>query len=276
MKMTLSATAVRFCLCILVASLIAPSWASADLIFSSAPRDTKEKEEALYKPITDLLTRATGQKVTFEYGDNFLVYQERMRKGAYDIVLDGPAFVAWRMKKLDHVPLVKFPGNLSFVVVTKKSEDRVKQLSDLTGRTICGFAPPNIATLDVLYEFDNPARQPLIIETDNFKQTYQWMASGRCVGAILQPKILGALDKDKQIAKIVFHTKPIPNQAISAGPRVSPETRDKIVKALLSPEGMAATQQLRAIYKVPTLLAASGDEYQGLEKLLRDVWGFDQ
>jgi len=273
--MTLSAAA-RFWLFVITAALVVPSAAYADLIFSSAPRDSKEKEEALYAPITALLTRAVGQKVTFKYGDNFLVYQSEMRKGTYDIVLDGPAFVGWRMAKLGHVPLVKFPGNLVFAVVTKKSNDKIKTLGDLTGRTICGFAPPNIATLSIIYEFDNPARQPLIIETDNFKQTYQWMASGKCVGAIIQPKIFAELDKDKQIGKVIFQSKPVPNQAFSAGPRVTPEMRDKMIKALLSPEGAAATQPLRDIYKVPALLPATAEEYQGLGKFLRDVWGFDQ
>lgn len=273
--MTLSAAA-RFSLFVMTAALGVPSASHADLILSSAPRDSKDKEEALYAPITALLTKAAGQRVTFKYGDNFLVYQSEMRKGTYDIVLDGPAFVGWRMAKLGHVPLVKFPGNLSFVVVTKKSNEKITQLSDLTGRTICGFAPPNIATLTILYEFGNPARQPLIIETDNFKQTYEWMASGKCVGAIMQGKIFSEFDKEKQIGKAIYQSKPIPNQAFSAGPKVTPEMRDKIIKALLSPEGAAATQPLREIYKVPALLPASVEEYQGLGKLLRDVWGFDQ
>lgn len=274
--MFLRAAAVRFWLRVLIIALLIPSVASADLIFSSAPRDTKEKEEALYAPITALLTKAVGQKVTFMYGDNFLVYQSQMRKGAYDIVLDGPAFVGWRMKKLDHAPLVKFPGNLVFQLATKKSNDKINTLKDLTGHTICSFAPPNLATLSILDEFDNPARQPLIIETESIKETYQGLAGGKCVGAIFQPKVLANLDKEKQLTKVVFQSKPIPNQAFSAGPRVTPEMRDKMIKALLSPEGAAATQQLREIYKVPALLPASPEEYQGLGRLLRDVYGFDQ
>ena len=274
--MYLSAAGVRFCVRVLVAALLIPSVASADLVFSSAPRDSKEKEEALYKPITDLLTRAAGQRVTFKYGDNFLVYQSEMQKGAYDIILDGPAFIGWRMKKLGHVPLVKFPGNLVFNVATKKSNEKINTLKDLTGRTICSFAPPNLATMSILYEFDNPARQPLIIETQSIKETYQDLASGKCMAGIFQPKVLAALDKEKQLTKTIFQSKPIPNQAISAGPRVTPEIRDKMIKALLSPEGAVATQQVREIYKVPALLPANGDEYAGLGRLLRDVWGFDQ
>jgi ABC-type phosphate/phosphonate transport system substrate-binding protein len=76
--------------------------------------------------------------------------------------------------------------------------------------------------------------------------------------------------------RVIYHSKPIPNQAFSAGPQVDAEMRDRIVKALLSPEGAAASQKLREIYKVSTLLPATSDQYQGLGKLLRDVWGVDK
>jgi ABC-type phosphate/phosphonate transport system substrate-binding protein len=248
---------------------------NAELILSSAPRDTREKEEEIYKPVADLLSKAAGDRVTFRHGDNFLVYQSEMRKGAYDIVLDGPAFVGWRMARLNHTPLVKFPGNLVFAVIVKKDQDKIRELKDLAGRTVCGFPPPNVATLTILYEFDNPSRQPLILESQSVPAAYKGVVSGKCVGAIMQAKLYQDLDKDAKAAKVIFTSKPIPNQAFSTGPRINPAVRDNMLKALLSPEGAAATQKLRDTYKVANLVPATADEYQGLGKLLRDVWGFE-
>lgn len=248
----------------------------ADLIFTSAPRDSEEQEVLMYQPIVDLISKVTGQHVKFKYGDNFLVYQSEMRKGTYDIILDGPAFVGWRMAKLQHVPLVKFPGNLVFVVAVKKNLTKVNSLKDMAGRTLCAFPPPNLATLTVLDEFDNPARQPLILESESFPLSYKNMVSGKCAGAILQKKLFENLDKEKQAGKVIFTSKPLPNQAFSAGPRVTPEMREKIVKALLSPEGLAATAKMREVYKAPTLEAASIEEYKGLGRLVRNEWGFGQ
>ena len=37
----------------------------------------------------------------------------------------------------------------------------------------------------------------------------------------------------------------------------------------------AATQKLREVFKIQNLVAATEEEYQGLGKLLRDVYGFD-
>jgi ABC-type phosphate/phosphonate transport system substrate-binding protein len=247
----------------------------AELILSSAPRDSRQKEEEIFKPIADLLSKAAGEKVTFRHGDNYLTYQSEMRKGNYDIVLDGPQFVGWRMAKLSHVPLVKFPGNLVFVAIAKNNQDKIKDLKDLAGRTICAFPPPNLATLTVLYEFSNPARQPLIIEVQNFADVYKGVKSGKCVGGILQAKLYQDLDKEAKAAKVLFTSKPLPNQAFSAGPRVTAEKRERIVQALLSPEGTTATQKLRDVFKIQPLLPASTNEYQGLGKLMRDVWGFE-
>jgi ABC-type phosphate/phosphonate transport system substrate-binding protein len=248
---------------------------AAEFILSAAPRDSLEKEEEIFKPITALLSKATGHTIRFRHGDNFLVYQSEMRKGTYDIVFDGPAFVGWRMAKLNHVPLVKFPGNLVFVVAVKKDQARINSLKDMAGRTMCAFPPPNLATLTVQYEFDNPARQPLVLESESFPESYKKMVAGKCVGAVLQKKLFEDLDKEKQAAKAIFTSKPLPNQAFSAGPRVTAEMREKISAALLSPEGAAATQKLREVFKIQNLLPAKPEEFKDLGVLMRDVWGFD-
>ena len=248
----------------------------AELILSSAPRDSREKEEEIFKPIANLLSKATGEKVTFRYGDNYLVYQSEMRKGSYDIVLDGPQFVSWRMARLGHVPLVKFPGNLVFVAIVRNNQEKIKDLKDLAGRTVCAFPSPNLATITVLYEFGNPSRQPLIVEVQNFADAYKGVLAGKCVGGILQAKLYQELDKEAKAAKVLFTSTPLPNQAFTAGPRVTADMRVRITQALLSPEGAASSQKLRDVYKIQALLPASTEEYQGLGKLLRDAYGFDQ
>lgn len=250
--------------------------AQADLVFTSAPRDTKEKEEEIYRPIINLMSKASGQKVVFQHGDNFLVYQSEMRKGNYDIIFDGPHFLSWRMTKLNHVPMVKFPGNLVFSAITAKKQDKINDLKGLVGRTVCAFPPPNLATLSVLVQFENPSRQPLVVETGTFQDVYKKVMAGKCVGGVMQAKLFQELDKDAQLGKVLFTSKPLPNQAFSAGPRVTRDMREKIITAMLSPEGAEATQKLRDIYKIKApMQAATEEEFEGLGKLLRDVWGFD-
>jgi ABC-type phosphate/phosphonate transport system substrate-binding protein len=63
----------------------------------------------------------------------------------------------------------------------------------------------------------------------------------------------------------------MPNQAFTAGGRVSSELKDKITAALLSPAGKIATQKLRDEFKVQEFDPATKEEYAGLGKLLRDT-----
>ncbi len=66
----------------------------------------------------------------------------------------------------------------------------------------------------------------------------------------------------------------MPNQALSAGPRITPEMQAKIKQALLSEEGKKATEKLREAY-VTELVSASREEYAGLGRLLKDTMYFE-
>jgi len=248
--------------------------AQADLVFTAPPRESLAKAEELYRPVADYLTKVTGQKVVFRNSNNWLTYQDGMRKDMYDIVFDGPAFIGWRIAKLHHSVLLKMPGNLVFAVAVKKEQNKINDISGLMGRTLCGFAPPNLATLAVLYEFDNPSRQPMVLDSPSFKTTYQDTVKGRCVGGILQPKLLEAMDSEAKALKVVYTSKPFPNQGITVSPRVTAEMRSKIIQAFASPEGKTVTQKLRDEFKGQDFVPARDEEYIDHAKLLKDVWSF--
>lgn len=249
--------------------------AAADLVFSAPPRESQSGGADSYAPLAEYLSKVTGQKVDYRYSDNWLSYQKEMQKGVYDLVFDGPHFVGWRMAKLGHVPLVKFPGNISFVVIVKQADTKYNSIQQLAGHTICAHAPPNLATLTVLYEFKNPARQPFIINTQGFAAAYKGVVEGKCVAAILQAKMATELDKEAHATRVVYQSEPLPNQALSAGPRVSPEMQKKIVTALLSDEGKVAASALFERFKMKEFVSAGSKEYLGLGVLLQDVRGFE-
>lgn len=249
--------------------------ARADLILAAPPRESEAKGAESYDNIASLLSGVIGQKVTYINPTNWLTYQSDMRKGAYDIVFDGPAFVAWRMVKQQHVPLVKLPGQLSFVVVVKKDAQNINAIGDLAGRTVCGLAPPNLATLTMQYEFPNPSRQPLIVGTKSFKDSYEGVTSGRCIAAVIHAKVYAGLEADHKGTRVIFTSKPYPNQAITVGPKIPPEMRQKITQALLSPAGKTATLAVLERFKAAEWLPAKPEEYQGLQVLLKDIWGFN-
>ena len=249
---------------------------SNELVLSAAPREEDDEAAALYGPLAEFMSKAIGRPVVFRYAGNWGVYQGLMQKGAYDLVFDGPHFNSWRVENARHNMLLKVPGEHVFVVVVKKDNDKIRELKQLAGRTLCAHAPPNLGTLTALNEFDNPARQPLIVNTDGWKNIYDGMLANKCVAATLPLKALEKFEKDgNQKTKIIFRGATLPDNALSAGPRVTPSEQEKIARALLSPEGEKATAKLRGKYAYnKPFVAANNKEFAGLGTYLKNEWGY--
>lgn len=246
-------------------------------VFSAPPRGPVAKESAVYKPIADYLSAVLKKKVIYEHPGNWLTYQKEMQQGRYDLVFDGPHFVSWRMAAVQHEPLVKLPGKLAFTVITRKDNTSIQKVEQLRGRTVCGLAPPNLATLTLYSLFPNPARQPIVKEVKSFPEAYKQTMKGKCTAAVMRDKMFFKLDKKNPRGRIIIHTKGIANQAFSAGPRFSAEDKQRIVGALLDP---GAKQKMKAFHarfnkKGKPLQRATREEYHAHAKLLKDVWGFD-
>lgn len=243
---------------------------SAELVFSAPPRGSYQEEAAIYKPVVDLLSKVIGKTVVYQYSDNWLSYSKDMTTDAYDIVFDGPAFNGWRIENLGHTPLVRLPEDFVFVIITKADNGAIKQVKDLAGRLICAHAPPNLGTLTLLSQFDNPAREPVIVETKGWDNAYKALMDGKCAATVLPLKNLSKYDSaPAKKTKILYQHKPMPNQALSVGPRIAPELYSKIIQALMSDEGKQATAKLRAAYAGKDFIQATPAEYAGLGELLK-------
>lgn len=244
------------------------------LIFSAPPRESHDKALETYGPIADYLSKVIGKPVVFRHAGNWLSYQTEMQKGTYDLVFDGPHFNGWRAAKQQHTPLVKLPGEHVFVVVTKKTNSRTTELKHLAGAKVCAMDPSNLGTITLLNEFDNPARQPVLVNVNGWGNIYQEMLAGKCVAGVMPLRNFEKYNGSEQ-AKIIFRGKTLPNQAFSASPRVSVTDQDKIAQALIAPDAGNATAKLRSVYAVDgDFVPANKEEYLGLAGMLKDVWGY--
>ncbi len=244
------------------------------LVFSAAPQQDQQTAIETYGPIAEYLSKVIGKQVVYKHPGNWLSYQMEMKKGSYDLVFDGPHFNDWRATKLQHSILVKFPSEHVFVVIVKKDNSKIADLKQLNGRPVCAMSPPNLGTLTLLSQFDNPVRQPVIINTDGWENIYKGVVADKCVAAVLPLKNLEKYDRGT-FTKIIFKGKAMPNQALSAGQRVSREDQAKIVSALITPEASEPTAKLREIYAIDgRFVPAAKREYAGLSVWLKDTWGY--
>ena len=264
--------AVAWCLAIAVSGTAA----RADLVLSAPPRESAAAGEKLYGPLAEYLSQVSGEKVTYRYPDNWGIYQAVMTKGEYDLVFDGPHFVSWRIARSQHAPLAALTGKLGFVVIVRQDDTQTKKVSDLAGKRVCGHSPPNLATLTLYDRFPNPARQPRLIETQGFDAAYQGLLSGKCLGTVLPTEIHKKLDGAAARTRVLYSSEALPNQALTAGPRVPEAVRNRIKQALLSEAGQATSRPVAAKFGASEFIAVSADDYKGHDNLLRNVWGFEQ
>ncbi len=251
---------------------------STPLVFSAPPRESFEEGQRLYQPIAEHLSRVTGKTIVYKHPGNWLTYQTEMLKGSYDLVFDGPHLNSWRISNLQHNTLVKIADEHVFAVVVRKNDAQIKDVKQLAGKKVCGMNPPNLGTLALLSQFDNPVRQPVILDTVGWNKAYEGMVlEERCSAAILPLAKLRMLDVSGHFTKVIHKTRTLPNQALSAGPRVTREDQAKIAAALVSPEATGPTAALRtSINTSRGFVTASKEEYAGLDSYLKDSWGYSR
>jgi hypothetical protein len=245
------------------------------LVFSAPPRETERVGKEKYGPVANYLSTVLHRKVIYKYPGTWGVYRTEMLRGDYDIVFDGPHFISYRIDRLHHNALVTIPARHEFAVIVRAGEERFHRLDDLAGHTFCTHAPPNLGTLTLLSHFPNPARQPSIINTKGWTNIYQGVIGGRCEAGVIPMANLKNLDKTGKTTHVVFHSRIMPNQAFSAGPRVSLREQRTIARALVSDAATAPTAELRATYRVGDRFElANNKEFAGMDKYLRDQWGY--
>ncbi len=253
-----------------------PAGSDNVLVFSAPPRETEEDGVRTYQPIAEYLSRITGKTIVYKHPSDWLTYQTDMQRGSYDLVFDGPHFNSWRISNLQHSALVKIADEHAFAVVVRKDDNRITDIKQLAGQRVCGMDPPNLGTLAVLNQFDNPARQPLIVNSLGWTKAYEGLAfEKKCTAAIVPMANLKKILNSENFVRVVYKTKVLPNQALSAGPRISVQDQARIAAALMTQDGASVTARLMATYGSDKgLTYASKEDYVGLDVYLKDTWGY--
>jgi ABC-type phosphate/phosphonate transport system substrate-binding protein len=121
-----------------------------------------------------------------------------------------------------------------------------------------------------LSEFSNPARQPYIFLVKGWDASYQGLMQDKCEATVLPVKNLAKYDGgETKKTRVLFTSQIMPNQALSAGPRVPTAMQVQIRQALLMPEGKAAAAKLLDAYASNSLVPANKEEYVGLGAYLQ-------
>ena len=247
----------------------------ADYILSAPPRETKEDSIAIYQPVANYFTKVTGEKFVFRNADNWSEYTIAMKNQEFDVVFDGAHFVSWRIKYINHEILAKLPELLIWRVVAAKGNVALKSLDDLIGKKLCAPKTPNFGYLIIMSHYTDPQREPVQVITKSWKDGYDGVIKGDCEAAVMPKTNHLMYDLDLYKTKALYTHLPYPNQAFTAGPKLSAALKQKLRNAILSDEGQAAMSLLRERFSPGVyLVSAENEEYEGISMVLKRAENF--
>lgn len=259
----------------LVFVLALPGVAYADYLFTAPPRETSDRGNEIYGPIADYLSRATGETFIYRHPGNWTEYSRGMQSGEYDLAFDGPHFVSWRIKHIDHDIVVKLPQLHIWRVIARNDNPRISSMDDLVGRKVCAPKSPNFGMLTMMSHFSNPDRQPVHVITKGWKDGFDGVMQGKCEATVLPKTNHRKFDSSLSKSKAVHTHLPYPNQAFTAGPRLSSGLKLKVTEALLSDDGQKALSKLRERFtRGARLVSAENEEYEGISMVLKRASNF--
>ena len=252
-----------------------PQIVLSDYIFTAPPRESLEKGNKVYRPISDYLTDVTGERFVYEHPKNWEEYSSKMHAEHYDLLFDGPHFIDWRVKNLNHEVLIKLPQLIRFRVIARKNDSSIKSLKDVSGKKACAPGAPNFAMLSMFSHFSDPDKQPEHIKVKGWKNVYQAVINNECDIGVIPKTNLSLFDKQSKRTKILHTHLPYPNQGFTAGGKISARLMERVLKALLSPEGQKTLSNLRNRYGAGAeLIQASNEEYDGVRYVLQRADNF--
>ncbi len=250
----------------------------ADLIFSAPPRGNEADERATYEPLVQAMSRAIGEKISYEHPKNFLTYSVAMQKGHYDIVFDGPHFSQWRVENLNHTLLVNLPENLQFLVVVPLGRTKVNTMHDLVYEQVCAQLTPQLGTLMLLHNYDMSATEPTLHLVQGEDKVFADFSAGKCTAAVLRDKTFYKLSEAQRAGyKIIYKSPLAPNDAITANNKVSAQQRKALIALLTNPDSMKVAKPVfeRFSRNAVTFNVADPVKFKRLDQLLSRAYGWD-
>jgi len=252
---------------------------SAELIFSAPPREDPQQGVVIYEPLAKFMSGVLGQTVVYRHSENWGTYSEAIKAGSYDIVLDEPHLVSWRIEHSGHQPIVALQGSIHFYLYTAAAQSSLRDISDLKFHRFCAEALPNLSALAFVVQFDGPNKPRLVSAPGGLDAAYRRFLDGGCSAFVVRDSTLARVsDEEKANLKRLSESPHFPNLTLTVGPRVPAAKHQALQRALMDPNGAAAAAMFIDRYgegQSTRFVRARARGYKGFNKLLEGVvWGW--
>jgi hypothetical protein len=162
-------------------------------------------------------------------------------------------------------------------MVSEANDNEVTKPEDLVGKKICAISPPNLSILSVLVAYPNPVQQPVVKGVgEGMGGVLKTFGKSDCRAWVYRNTFYKGkmTEEDRAKVKIIFNTKPYPNQAISVSKRLTDRDKSLIIQSLTLGDGVKATQPTIKRFgdkDAKAFVPAKTEEYRGHNSLLEGV-----
>ncbi|MFU8764638.1 MAG: phosphate/phosphite/phosphonate ABC transporter substrate-binding protein [Haliea sp.] len=235
------------------------------------PQLEARKLHAIWQPILDELTVATGHAFTIVGERDIPAFEKAFAAGDYDFVYLNPwhAVIAWELQ--GYTPIVKDASRELKGVLVVPENSAINEIRDLEGAEIA-FPAPNAFGASLLMRADLKFLHGIDITpvyVDTHTSVYLNVVLGTTAAG---GGILSTLNEQAPIVReqlrILYSTRASSPHPISAHPRVDPAVVARVTDALLAMAGDAESQALLERIPINGIGRATLAEYL----VLRD-WG---
>lgn len=232
------------------------------------PIQSEQRTREIFQPMAEYFQHLTGLKVEIVTYPNFISYwTETQKPDSYEIAFDAAHFIDYRDKNMDYTVLAKQPGNVSISLVV--TEDAlVFEAEELIGKKIATLGPPSIPATRIDEIFDNPVRQPSVIEANDSAHVMSMLLSGEVDAAMIPTPLVSAQMAGEGGIAMVLTTDTVPSQGISVSANVSAEIREKLHKGLIDAEKTPEGRKMLEGTNLNPFEKTTNQEYFGFSELL--------
>jgi len=258
-------------LAVLLGLSFAGSAAAADYTVTVEPNSPPAQAQAVYKPLLDYLSKATGQHFVLKTSGNYHVYWRDLRSGEpTDFAFEEAHFTDYRINRQRFTPLVRTIDPTKFVLLVDSS-NAAGGANALIGRRVASMSAPSLGYLLLGELYKNPIAQPEIQSAAaSWKDGVEMVFAQESDGAMVPGYIAQTYPNLVSVAT----SRDFTGRAFSASPKVPPDVRKKVTDALLALHKNPALFDVISELGTTQFVPATAAEYAGNERLLRGVFGY--
>lgn len=248
---------MRFIYIGLVTVILGTSVFSKTFTVGIVPQQSPIDTARDWKPISDYLQTATGDKFILKTERSIPEFQKVLYSGGYDIAYVNPYHYVVAHKKRGYIAAVRDEKNLVGILVTKKGGP-ITSVAMLRGKHIL-FAAPDSFAATLLIKYELLKQYGIDLEHDktfsyvnSHDSVYKGVARnlGDAGGGI--ERTLNDLNdmETKDALVILYKTKAYPSHPIILKPTISQSDQDKITNALLNiPNELLTALKMKRLIK---------------------------